>query len=239
LLSFFVSDLHLTETRPAANEAFFSFIERKAPSGQALYILGDLFEYWIGDDDLAEPFHAVVAGFLRGLSRAGVALYVMQGNRDFLMGARFCDETGARLLGDPAVVELAGVRTLLMHGDTLCSDDADYQDWRRVARSEKWQREFLSKPLAERRRAILELRERSKSAIRVKSAEVMDVNDDAVRKAFRQHGVTRLVHGHTHKAGRHSIQVDGQLCERWVLPDWYGPGGYLEIGAGKPRLVRF
>jgi UDP-2,3-diacylglucosamine hydrolase len=239
LLSFFVSDLHLSDTRPAANEAFFSFIEQKAPSAQALYILGDLFEYWIGDDDLAEPFHAVVAGFLRGLSRAGVALYVMQGNRDFLMGRRFCEETGARLLDDPAVVELAGVKTLLMHGDTLCSDDADYQDWRRVARSEKWQREFLSKPLTERRRAILELRERSKKAIRAKPAEVMDVNDDAVRNAFRQRRVTRLVHGHTHKAGRHSMEVDGRLCERWVLPDWYGPGGYLEIGAGEPRLVRF
>jgi UDP-2,3-diacylglucosamine hydrolase len=239
LLSFFVSDLHLSDTRPAANEAFFSFIEQKAPSAQALYILGDLFEYWVGDDDLAEPFHAVVAGFLRGLSRAGVALYVMQGNRDFLMGRRFCEETGARLLDDPAVVELAGVKTLLMHGDTLCSDDADYQDWRRVARSEKWQREFLSKPLTERRRAILELRERSKKAIRAKPAEVMDVNDDAVRNAFRQRRVTRLVHGHTHKAGRHSMEVDGRLCERWVLPDWYGPGGYLEIGAGEPRLVRF
>ena len=239
MLSFFVSDLHLSDTRPAANEAFFSFIEQKAPSAQALYILGDLFEYWVGDDDLAEPFHAVVAGFLRGLSRAGVALYVMQGNRDFLMGRRFCEETGARLLDDPAVVELAGVKTLLMHGDTLCSDDADYQDWRRVARSEKWQREFLSKPLTERRRAILELRERSKKAIRAKPAEVMDVNDDAVRNAFRQHRVTRLVHGHTHKAGRHSMEVDGRLCERWVLPDWYGPGGYLEIGAGEPRLVRF
>jgi UDP-2,3-diacylglucosamine hydrolase len=239
LLSFFVSDLHLSDTRPAANEAFFSFIEQKAPSAQALYILGDLFEYWVGDDDLAEPFHAVVAGFLRGLSRAGVALYVMQGNRDFLMGRRFCEETGARLLDDPAVVELAGVETLLLHGDTLCSDDADYQDWRRVARSEPWQREFLSRPLAERRRAILELRERSKKAIRAKPAEVMDVNDDAVRNAFRQHRVTRLVHGHTHKAGRHSMEVDGRLCERWVLPDWYGPGGYLEIGAGEPRLVRF
>jgi UDP-2,3-diacylglucosamine hydrolase len=239
LLSFFVSDLHLSETRPAANEAFFSFIEQKAASAQALYILGDLFEYWIGDDDLAEPFHAVVAGFLRRLSRAGVALYVMQGNRDFLMGARFCEATGAQLLEDPSVLELAGIKTLLMHGDTLCSDDADYQDWRRVARSERWQREFLSKPLAERRRAILELRERSKNAIRAKPAQVMDVNDDAVRNAFRQHGVTRLVHGHTHKAGTHSVEVDGRLCERWVLPDWYGPGGYLAIGAGKPRLVRF
>jgi UDP-2,3-diacylglucosamine hydrolase len=239
LLSFFVSDLHLSDTRPAANEAFFSFIEQKAPSAQALYILGDLFEYWIGDDDLGEPFHAVVAGFLRGLSRKGVALYVMQGNRDFLMGERFCEETGAQLLEDPAVVELSGVRTLLMHGDTLCSDDADYQDWRRVARSDKWQREFLSRPLAERHRAFLELREKSKSAIRAKPAEVMDVNDDAVRNAFRQHGVSRLVHGHTHKAARHSVEVDGRLCERWVLPDWYGPGGYLEVRGDKPRLVRF
>jgi UDP-2,3-diacylglucosamine hydrolase len=108
-----------------------------------------------------------------------------------------------------------------------------------VARSDKWQREFLSRPLAERHRAFLELREKSKSAIRAKPAEVMDVNDDAVRNAFRQHGVARLVHGHTHKAGHHSFDVDGRLCERWVLPDWYGAGGYLEVRGDKPRLVRF
>jgi UDP-2,3-diacylglucosamine hydrolase len=239
LSSLFVSDLHLTETRPAANEAFFSFLEDKAPSAAALYILGDLFEYWIGDDDLSYPFHAVVAGFLRRLSESGVELHVMQGNRDFLMGRRFCEETGAQLLEDPTIVEVGGTKTLLMHGDTLCSDDTDYQSWREVSRSAPWQREFLSKTLAERRRTILDLREKSRNAIRAKPAAVMDVSDSEVRNALRQHGVSRLVHGHTHKPGRHTLTVDGRQCERWVLPDWYGPGGYLEIAERGPRLVRF
>jgi UDP-2,3-diacylglucosamine hydrolase len=239
LSSLFVSDLHLAGIRPAANEAFFSFLEDKAPAAAALYILGDLFEYWIGDDDLSEPFHGIVAGFLRRLSQSGVRLYVMQGNRDFLMGERFCEATGAQLLDDPTVVEAGGVKTLLMHGDTLCTDDTDYQGWREVSRSAAWQREFLSRSLAERRRTILDLREKSRNAIRAKPAAVMDVNDDAVRNALRQHGVSRLVHGHTHKAGHHTLSVDGRQCERWVLPDWYGPGGYLEIAKSGPRLIRF
>jgi UDP-2,3-diacylglucosamine hydrolase len=239
LSSLFVSDLHLTETRPAANEAFFSFLEDKAPAATALYILGDLFEYWIGDDDLSEPFHGIVAGFLRRLSQGGVRLYVMQGNRDFLMGETFCQATGGQLLEDPTVVEVGGVKTLLMHGDTLCSDDTDYQSWRELSRSASWQREFLSQALAERRRAILSLREKSRNAIRAKPAAVMDVSDSAVRNALRQYGVSRLVHGHTHKPGHHTLTIDGRQCERWVLPDWYGRGGYLEIAEGEPRLIRF
>jgi UDP-2,3-diacylglucosamine hydrolase len=238
-LILFVSDLHLSEGRPAANEAFFSFMESTARNAEALYILGDLFEYWIGDDDLSEPFHSVIAGFLRGLSRSAVALYVMQGNRDFLMGERFCAETGAKLLDDPVVVQLGPVKTLLMHGDTLCSDDVDYQAWRTVARSPQWQHEFLAKPLEERRHIILGLREKSRKAVRSKPAAAMDVSPDAVRSAFQKHGVTRLIHGHTHLAGHHSLEIDGRRCERWVLPDWYGRGGYLEVADGAPRLVRF
>lgn len=238
-MNLFVSDLHLSESRPAANEAFFAFVEGKARSAEALYILGDLFEYWVGDDDVEEPFNAVIAGFLRALSRSGVKLAVMQGNRDFLFGQRFCDETGARLLPDPTVVELGGVRTLLMHGDTLCTRDTDYQEWRRVARSAEWQRDFLKRPRPARRELALEMRERSSLAIGAKAMEIMDVDDDAVREALRRHGVTRLIHGHTHRPGRHEIEVDGRRCERWVLPDWYGAGGYLEISGPKPRLVRF
>ena len=137
--SLFVSDLHLTEARPEANEKFFSFIEETASRATSLYILGDLFEYWIGDDDLDEPFHAVIAGFLRRLSDSGIALGVMQGNRDFLMGERFCSATGARLLPDPTVIELGAARTLLTHGDTLCTDDHDYQAWRnrRIAQHQR------------------------------------------------------------------------------------------------------
>jgi UDP-2,3-diacylglucosamine hydrolase len=235
----FISDLHLSEERPAANEQFIGFLEGKARSAGALYILGDFFEYWIGDDDLEAPFNAVMAGLLRGLTQQGVPVHLMHGNRDFLIGEGFCRATGAVLLPDPSVVEVEGEKTLLAHGDTLCTDDHDYQAWRRIARSEEWQREFLAKPREERRRMILGLREKSKAVIEAKPAEIMDVNDAAVVEALRTHGVRRLVHGHTHRPGRHGHLVDARCCERWVLPDWYGPGGYLEIGAGAPRLVRF
>jgi UDP-2,3-diacylglucosamine hydrolase len=235
----FISDLHLSEERAAANERFIGFLEGKARSAGALYILGDFFEYWIGDDDLEAPFNAVIAGLLRGLTRQGVPVYLMHGNRDFLVGEGFCRATGGTLLADPSVVEVQGERTLLAHGDTLCTDDHDYQSWRRVARSPEWQREFLAKPREVRRRMILGLREKSKAVVEAKPAEIMDVNDAAVTQALREHGVQRLVHGHTHRPGRHEHRVDGRDCERWVLPDWYGPGGYLELGAGRPRLVRF
>ena len=236
--SLFISDLHLTEERPEANERFIGFLEDKARGADALYILGDFFEYWIGDDDIAEPFNAVVAGLLRDLSRKQ-KLYLMHGNRDFLIGERFCDATGAQLLQDPTVAEVEGVKTLLMHGDTLCTDDVDYQAWRRTARNPAFQADFLSKSLPERRRLILQMREKSKEVVQGKPAEIMDVNGDAVREVLRRHDVRRLIHGHTHRPGRHAIEVDGRRCERWVLPDWYGRGGYLEVGRAGPRLVRF
>ncbi|HET7669453.1 MAG TPA: UDP-2,3-diacylglucosamine diphosphatase [Burkholderiales bacterium] len=235
----FISDLHLSEDRPEANERFFGFLEDTAAGADALYVLGDLFEYWIGDDDVDTPFNAVIAGFFRRLTAGGTRLYVMHGNRDFLMGDRFCAATGAGLLPDPWVGELDGEKTLLMHGDTLCTDDLDYQNWRRIARSEKWQREFLAKPLDERRTAVHGLRDKSKEVIQAKAAEIMDVNDAAVRDALRRSGATRLIHGHTHRVGRHKVDVDGRACERWVLPDWYGAGGYLELSGRKPRLVRW
>ncbi len=239
MAALFISDLHLSEERPAANEQFIGFLEGKARSARALYILGDFFEYWIGDDDLEAPFNAVMAGLLRGLTRHGVAVYLMHGNRDFLLGEDFCRATGAQLLPDPSVIEIEGESTLLAHGDTLCTDDHDYQAWRRVARSQEWQREFLAKPRVERRRMILGLREKSRAVVQAKPADIMDVNDGAVVEALRAHGVRRLVHGHTHRAGRHEHAVDGRRCERWVLPDWYGRGGYLEIAARQARLVRF
>jgi UDP-2,3-diacylglucosamine hydrolase len=237
--SLFISDLHLTEERPEANERFIELLEGKGRAADALYILGDFFEYWIGDDDLEAPFNAVIASVLGELARRGVAVYLMHGNRDFLLGERFCAATGARLLADPSVHEIQGVRTLLMHGDTLCTDDLDYQNWRRTARSEAWQREFLAKSLDERRSAIVWMREKAKEAVQAKPAEIMDVNDAAVAQAMRDHGVTRLVHGHTHRPGRHALTIEGHAAQRWVLPDWYEGGGYLEIGRGAPRLVRF
>jgi UDP-2,3-diacylglucosamine hydrolase len=235
----FISDLHLSEDRPAANERFIGFLENPARAADALYILGDFFEYWVGDDDLAHPFNAVIAGLLRDLSRSGVALYFMHGNRDFLAGEGFCAATGAKLLEDPTLVDLGGEPTLLMHGDTLCTDDLDYQAWRRTARSAAWQQAFLAKPLAERRHAVLGMREKSKAVVQAKPEEIMDVNEDAVRQALAQHGATRLIHGHTHRPGRHRVSVGDRQGERWVLPDWYGRGGYLRLARGKPELVRF
>jgi UDP-2,3-diacylglucosamine hydrolase len=235
----FISDLHLTEERPEANERFIAFLEDKARGAEALYILGDFFEYWIGDDDLGEPFNAVVVGLLRDVAKRGVQVSLMHGNRDFLIGERFCAATGAVLLEDPTVHEIGGVETLLVHGDTLCTDDLEYQAWRRKARDPAFQAQFLAQSLPERRRAIVQMREKSKEVIRGKTAEIMDVNDDAVRQALRRHGVRRLIHGHTHRPGRHALDLDGERCERWVLPDWYGRGGYVEVGKRGPRLVRF
>ena len=210
-------------------------MEDEAARADALYVLGDLFEYWVGDDDLDDPFNAVIAGFFSRLSASGRKLYLLHGNRDFLVGERFARETGAQLLADPALLG----DTLLMHGDTLCTDDQDYQSWRRTARSAPWQRDFLAKPLAERRRVVRGLREKSKEVIQAKPAGIMDVNEAAVREALRRHGATRLIHGHTHRPGHHTLEVDGRRCERWVLPDWYGKGGYLELAGKKAKLVRW
>lgn len=238
----FISDLHLAGERPGTNERFFRFLREEAVRAQDLYVLGDLFEYWAGDDELGaggDPLAGAVAAGFREISSAGVRVWLMHGNRDFLLARRFCEASGARLLEDPSVAELPGGRTALLHGDTLCTDDLDYQNWRRTARSAAWQREFLSKDLLERKKTIQGLREKSKEVIAAKPAEIMDVNAGAVRDAFRRHGVRRMIHGHTHRAARHEIEVDGRRCERWVLPDWYGPGGYLAVDEVGPRLIGF
>jgi UDP-2,3-diacylglucosamine hydrolase len=239
----FISDLHLAAERPDANEQFFRFLGEEASRAQSLYVLGDLFEYWAGDDELGDragdPLAADVVQGFRRLTDAGVSVHVMHGNRDFLVGKGFLSASGARFLEDPSVLQLADQPVVLLHGDTLCTDDVDYQAWRRTARSEAWQREFLAKPLAARHEVIRGLREKSKEVIAVKPAEIMDVNADAVRDAFRRHGVRRMIHGHTHRPARHEIEVDGARCERWVLPDWYGRGGYLALDDVGPRLVSF
>jgi UDP-2,3-diacylglucosamine hydrolase len=234
----FISDLHLTCERPAANEALFAFLEQEARDADALYILGDLFEYWIGDDDLAEPLNAIVAGFLANTARDGTPVFLMHGNRDFLMADDFCRASGAQLLADPTVIELHGQRTLLMHGDTLCTGDAAYQDWRRLCRSGDWQSAFLAGPLESRRSRMLGLRAKSETDKRSKPLTLMDVDEHAVREVLRTHNCTRLIHGHTHRPGHHVIDVGGRPCERWVLPDWYRQGGYLEIEAGGAKLVK-
>ena len=239
----FISDLHLAAGRPAITERFFAFLREQAARAASLYVLGDLFEYWIGDEELdaadGDPLGREVAEGFAALARKGVAVRLMHGNRDFLIGKRFCEASGARLLQDPAVETIAGARTLLMHGDTLCTDDLDYQAWRKTARSREWQAEFLARSLPERRKLLQALREKSKEVVGAKPAEIMDVNQEAVREALREHRLTQLIHGHTHRPARHALEVDGRACERWVLPDWYERGGYLALDDAGPRLVGF
>ncbi len=241
--SLFISDLHLAGERPVANEQFFRFLREEAARAGALYVLGDLFEYWAGDDELTDrqgdPLAAEVASGFKSLSKKGVQIRIMHGNRDFLVGAGFLAASGAQFLEDPSVMEIAGQPVALLHGDTLCTDDHDYQAWRRTARSEAWQREFLAKPLAARHSAVTGLRNKSKEVIAAKPVEIMDVSPEAVRQTFRLLGVRRMIHGHTHRPARHELEVDGARCERWVLPDWYGRGGYLALDDVGPRLVSF
>jgi UDP-2,3-diacylglucosamine hydrolase len=228
----FVSDLHLTPERPPASRTFFEFVRGPATQAAALYILGDLFEYWVGDDDLDDPFNATVADALRALSGRGVALSLMHGNRDVLLGRAFATRCGARLIADPALLDLHGTSTLLMHGDTLCTDDADYQKFRVYARDPDNQRQFLEQPLAERRKQIIGFRAESEKSKAGKAAEIMDVAHATIENTLRAFGYPRLIHGHTHRPARHVHLVDGHACERWVLTDWYGRAGYLRCDAG-------
>lgn len=233
----FISDLHLAPDTPAANETLLAFLEGTAPSADALYVLGDLFEYWIGDDGLEHPFARAIASAFRKLSDRGVPVYFMHGNRDFLVGERFARESGMHILADPTLVDLYGRPTLLMHGDTLCGGDVEYQKFRAVVRNPAWQQAFLAKPLAERIRVAQEVRGKSEQAKQVKDMAIMDVTPATVEEALRQHGHPRLIHGHTHRPARHEHLVDGKTCERWVLADWYDHGSYLVCDAGgcRPR----
>ena len=223
----FVSDLHLDEGRPAATAQFERFLGEAAPGADALYILGDLFEYWVGDDGLALAFPARVASLIAGTA-CTVPTYFMHGNRDFLVAQRFAREIGLKLLDDPTIVDLYGERTLLMHGDTLCTDDKPYQTFRAQVRGPAWQSAFLARTLEERVGIAAGLRAQSEAAKGEKAAEIMDVSAAAVENAFAESGCRVMIHGHTHRPGRHVHRVNGHDCVRWVLADWYAGGSYLE-----------
>ena len=226
-----ISDLHLTPTRAEINRIFFDFLRGPARAAHALYILGDLFEYWAGDDDLGDPFNARVAAGLKDLSDAAVPIYLMHGNRDFLLYERFARASGVHLLADPTIRDLHGIRTLLLHGDSLCIDDKRYQAFRRRARKRFWQRVFLLQPLWLRRFRIERARVRSERRKKALAADILDVTPSAVEQSFRDSGCTRMIHGHTHRPARHVYVVDGRKCERWVLSDWYRRGQYLRVDA--------
>ena len=226
MTTLFISDLHLTPERPASTEQFESLLAGETLGVKQLYILGDLFEYWAGDDDIAEPFNQrVVSALAKASTRTPIGF--MPGNRDFLAGDSFISASGMQLMTDPFVIELAHRRTLLTHGDALCTDDVDYQRFRTESRSAAWKLAMLSTPLELRKRHIQTLRDQSEAQKRIKTAGIMDVNEAAVAAAFRDAGCDLMIHGHTHRPGYHVHRVDGQDRERRVLDAWYEHGSFL------------
>ena len=218
--SLFISDLHLSQDEPNSTELFLRFAADIAPEAESLYILGDLFEYWAGDDDVSDPFHQRITDTLRNLDAQGTRIFIMHGNRDFLMDEELGSACNATLLDDPTLLDLYGTPTLVSHGDALCTDDTEYQYFRNQVRKREWQSQFLSQTLAQRKAQIEQLRMQSENEKQHKTMDIMDVNADAVNNLLRQHRYPRLIHGHTHRPAKHLHHLDGHTCERWVLGDW-------------------
>lgn len=233
MTTLFVSDLHLESSRPQITELFETFLAGEACKADALYILGDLFDAWIGDDD-PSPLAARIAHALRAVADAGVPLYFIRGNRDFLLGDDYASRCGMRLLPDPAVVVLYGRPTLLMHGDLLCTDDIAYQQFRAQSREPDWQRQFLAQPLHARQAFAQEARLASREHQAglqhdVSMERITDVSPAAVSQLYGRYGIDRLVHGHTHRPAVHDLELGGRDCTRIVLGDWYQQGSVLRM----------
>jgi UDP-2,3-diacylglucosamine hydrolase len=250
MTTLFISDLHLESERPDIGAQFLDFLDNEARSAEALYILGDLFETWVGDDD-PDPHYAGIKTALRELTDAGVPVYFMHGNRDFLVGADFAAETGARILADPHLADLYGQSVLLSHGDAMCTDDTQYQQVRKMTRAPEWQAMILAKTLPERQAiaaaARAESQQRSSKLVDAirdgdrPAIDIMDVNQDAVASTMRDAGVSILLHGHTHRPAVHEFELDGQAATRIVLGDWYEQGSVVrwdESGFSLERLSR-
>ncbi len=235
MATLFVSDLHLDPARPAITALFLDFLVQQAGRADACYILGDLFEAWIGDDDDAE-LGRTVAGALRALADSGVPVHFLHGNRDFLIGERFAAAAGVRLLPESEAIDLYGEPVLLLHGDTLCTDDTAYQAFRAQVRDPAWQARLLELPLAQRRALAGQLRETSQQATQLKETAITDVNLEAVDGALRARGIRRMIHGHTHRPAIHEWMLDGQPARRAVLGDWYDRGSVLRCDVTGWRL---
>jgi UDP-2,3-diacylglucosamine hydrolase len=237
-----ISDLHLTQDQPRTVQRFLRLVEQLSAGGRELVILGDLFEYWAGDEEAREGIGATVSSALRALASGGTPVYLMHGNRDLLLADGFARGCGAVFLTDPCLTVLGGVPTLLSHGDAYCTLDTAYQAFRRWARDPSWQRVFLALPLALRRALIGVVRQRSESGKRAMAAQIMDVTPEAIEQALRSAGVHRMIHGHTHRPDHHRLDLDGQSAERWVLPDWNFEadpvrGGYLQVNGRDLAVV--
>jgi UDP-2,3-diacylglucosamine hydrolase len=231
----FISDLHLEAARPEIGEQFLEFLEEEAAYEEALYILGDLFESWIGDDD-PNLHYAEMKSAIRAIADSGVPVFFMHGNRDFLIGQRFAGETGVQLLPDPCKVNLYGEDVLLSHGDALCIDDVKYQEVRTVTRNPGWQAMMLKKPLAERQAIARQARADSLAHGGSLDPQISDVNQGAVEQLLRGHGVRTLLHGHTHRPAVHRFLLDGAPATRIVLGDWYEQGSVVRWSADGPEL---
>lgn len=239
MATFFISDLHLAGDQPQLFGAFKSFLKDTARDAHALYILGDFFDAWIGDDDDAE-FPASVKALLRDYAAAGTPVYLLHGNRDFLLGQSFADQSGATLLDESVVIDLYGRKVLVMHGDSLCTQDCEYQQFRIMVRNPGWQQQVLSLPLPQRRQMAANLRQQSKSMNAMKAEDIMDVTPEEVVRELQQAGVDLLIHGHTHRPDRHRVLVNGNEAERIVLGAWHDCGWYLKADSdGSIQLVSF
>jgi UDP-2,3-diacylglucosamine hydrolase len=235
----FISDLHLDASRPDISERFSVFLRDGIADIDALYILGDLFEAWLGDDAADDELCTLVAGGLSRLSRSNIAVYFMHGNRDFLLGQKFAQRCGMRILADPTVIQLQGEPTLLLHGDTLCTDDVAYQSFREQVRRKDWQSRFLQQTVAQRRDFAAQARAASRQHQKGLDSEIMDVNPSAVARTLKQFGVRRMIHGHTHRPAIHhhgSGMLDGV---RIVLGDWYEQGSSLRVTPDSIALQSF
>lgn len=226
MTALFISDLHLNDSRPDIIRAFYHFLHERTKNADALYILGDFFDAWIGDDDDAE-LPREIAKAVKTISDKGTRIFLMHGNRDFLIGSQYADSCGATLLKDSVVIDLYGVPTLLLHGDTLCTDDVAYQQFRMQVRSQAWQQQVLAQPLPARRAMAAHLRSQSESMNSLKASDIMDVNQAEVERVMLENGVQRLIHGHTHRPARHHLEINSHPAERIVLGDWHSHGWCL------------
>ncbi|GBO90053.1 MULTISPECIES: UDP-2,3-diacylglucosamine diphosphatase [Marinobacter] len=238
MTTLFISDLHLEESRPDITEAFLGFLDGTASGVDQLYILGDFFEAWIGDDERT-PLQEQIAAALRKLRDSGTDIFLMHGNRDFLIGEDFCKRAGATLLDDPTVIDLHGTPTLLMHGDSLCTADVEYQKFRANMRNPQWQQMILQRPLEDRQQMARQLREISMAKNQGKEEFIMDVTPEEVVKDMEAHGVQRMIHGHTHRPAVHELIANGLPAKRIVLGDWDKNVWWLEAEPGKePELKK-
>ena len=225
---YFIADLHLSADRSDITACFLSFLKKDAPQSKALYILGDLFEYWIGDDDNS-TFVDTIASAIKAVSETGVRVYFIHGNRDFLLGKKYAKKAGMTLLPESCVIDLFGQKALIMHGDTLCTADIDYQKFRKKSRSWWWQFMIKSLPLKVRKKIATHYRKKSAQAKQTKSLEIMDVTQSEVSKQLTKANCLLLTHGHTHRPNTHKFTLKGNSASRIVLGDWYEQGAWLKV----------